>query len=59
MGGWDWCKDCGGEMVSCECPEEDYVDENYSHEEYMCEDISDSQVVWTLGDNLVWRVEVI
>jgi|APCry1669188879_1035177.scaffolds.fasta_scaffold128743_2 hypothetical protein len=57
---WDWCKQCEGEMVSCECGEpEDYAGEDYSPEEYLCEDIDDRFVVWTVNDSGFGRVEVI
>lgn len=55
-----WCKDCGGEMVSCECPEVDnYAAEDYSPEEYPDEVVKDRNVIWTVGDNGVGRVEVV
>lgn len=55
--GWGWCKDCGGETVSCECEEIDYEAEEPVFEEYLCEDIDDRRVVWVVGDNGVGRVE--
>ena len=54
-----YCRQCHGEIVSCECPEvEDYVAEDYVAEEYLAEDIDDRSVVWTVADNGVGRVEV-
>jgi hypothetical protein len=54
-----WCKDCGGETVSCDCPEvDDYAAEDYVAEEYLAEDIDDRSVVWTVNDAGVGRVEV-
>jgi hypothetical protein len=52
-----WCKDCGGEMVSCECPEivDDYDGPELA-DDY--EEIDDRAVVWVVGDNGVGRVEV-
>lgn len=54
-----WCGDCGGETVSCECPEVDEVDDFTPEPEYLAEDIDDRSVVWTIGDNGVGRVEVV
>lgn len=55
-----WCKDCGGEMVSCECPEVDnYATEDYVAEEYPGEVVEDRHVIWTVGDNGVGRIEVV
>jgi hypothetical protein len=52
-----WCGDCGGEMVSCECPEID--DDRDGPEEYDDEVVEDRNVIWTVGDNGVGRVEVV
>jgi hypothetical protein len=54
---WDWCRLCGGEMVSCECPEVDQYDDR--EPEAVDEDeIDDRAVVWVVADNGVGRVEV-
>lgn len=55
---WDWCSRCGGEMVSCECPE--VVDDYDGPGQYPepVEEIDDRCVVWVVGDNGVGRVEV-
>ena len=51
-----WCKACGGEMVSCECPE---IDDDYDGPpDYLPEDIDDAQVRWSIGDDGVGRIEV-
>ena len=55
---WGWCNVCGGEMVSCEC-EEDLGNDNYDPELDDYEVIDDRQVVWTVNDNGVGRVEVL
>ena len=52
-----YCRQCHGEIVSCECPEVDEVDD-YIAEEHLCEDIDDAQVRWSIGDNGVGRIEV-
>lgn len=52
-----WCGDCGGEMVSCECPE--IVDDRDGPEEYDDEVVEDRNVIWTVGDNGVGRIEVV
>ena len=54
-----YCRQCQGEMISCECGEveefDDYdgpdLDDDY-------EEIDDRAVVWFVGDNGVGRVEV-
>lgn len=55
---WDWCRLCGGEMVSCECPE--IVDDYDGPDGYPepVEEIDDRCVVWVVADNGVGRVEV-
>jgi len=58
--GYDWCADCGGEMVSCEC--EEFVDE---YDDYDgpdgddSEEIDDHNVVWSVDPNGVGRIEVV
>ena len=56
-----WCKDCGGERVSCECPEivddyDDYDGPDTYPEPY--EEIDDSRVIFSINDNGVGRIEV-
>jgi hypothetical protein len=55
-----YCRQCQGEMISCECLESDEnAAEDYVAEEYLAEDIDDRSVVWTVGDNGVGRIEVL
>jgi hypothetical protein len=52
-----YCKGCGGEMVSCECP--DIIHDDYDGPDgYLPEDIDDRYVVATMNDAGAWRIEV-
>jgi hypothetical protein len=54
---YDWCSQCGGEMVSCECEEvEEYDDYEPDEDDY--EEIDDSRVIFSINDNGVGRIEV-
>lgn len=52
----NYCRQCQGELVSCDCDE--ITEEDYAPEEYLAEDIDDRAVVWVVADNGVGRVEV-
>lgn len=59
MMGLYYCNRCHGELVSCECPEVDQLDDDYTPEpEYLCEDIDDAQVRFVIDHNGVGRIEV-
>lgn len=52
--GWNWCGVCGGEMVSCECPEDSVDDDcNYDFDADDYEIVSDLQVDWKDNDGSI------
>lgn len=53
-----YCRQCQGEMISCECGEVEEFDDYTPEPEYLAEDIDDRSVVWTVADNGVGRIEV-
>ena len=52
MVGYSWCKQCGGEMVSCECENiddyDDYDGPVGTEDDY--EPICDKYVIWVPGE---------
>ena len=52
----NYCSECKGETVSCECAEGTASDDFAP--EYLAEDIDDRFVVWTVNDSGVGRIEV-
>jgi len=53
-----YCRQCQGEMISCECGEVEESDDYTPEPEYLAEDIDDRSVVWTVNDAGVGRIEV-